>query len=103
MHVPRADIGRHYHTEDEIIVVRDGNMLLGKRALRGGTAVAIDAGTIYTFGVPEEGLTFLNFRACDPYFVSVGPKNEPLHAPIREQAINENTALHLASGKGSPA
>ena len=103
MYVPSANVARHYHTEDEIIVVRGGNMLLGKRTLNAGTAVAIDAETIYTFGVAEEGLTFLNFRTRDPHFVTVGPKNEPLHAPIREKDLSDKPELHrLEKTKNNP-
>jgi hypothetical protein len=75
---------RHFHTVDEIILVKEGAMLLGRRALESGAAIAIDATTIYTFGVRQEKFVSLNFRANDSYIVRVGPKNEPLHEPLRE-------------------
>ena len=87
--MPRAhpDVGRHYHSADEIILVTDGRMLLGRRSLTAGSAIAVDADTIYTFGTPPEGLGFLNFRADDSSFVKVDKKNAPLHAPISDYIL----------------
>jgi hypothetical protein len=72
--------GRHLHTEDEIIFVVAGSMTLGRRQLAPGSALAIDAHTVYTFAAGEGGLSIVNFRAQDPYFVVVTPegKSEPL-------------------------
>lgn len=61
---PRPPGGAHRHSADEIIVVTDGQMLLG-RARPAGTVIAIEADTVYGFGVPEQGLSFINFRAVD--------------------------------------
>src|SRR6202011_3971793 len=85
---------RHLHTEDEIIVIHKGAMAIGRRSLGPGTALAIDANTVYSFGVPQEGLEFLNFRTSEPFYVKVGPKNEPLHAPIPELALARDEKLH---------
>ena len=91
--------GSHFHTEDEIIVVRGGSMVIGRRTLPPGTALAIDADTIYSFAVPEEGLEIINFRANDPSFVMVGKKNEPLHAPLSDREVMRNPHLLPFSAK----
>lgn len=78
---PRAQSHPHFHTEDEIIVVVQGGVILGRRILKVGTALAVDKGTVYSFGVDEGGLSFINFRPTEPYFVMMsryGPKNEPI-------------------------
>jgi len=78
---PRAQSHPHFHTEDEIIVVVQGGLILGRRILKVGTALAVDKGTVYSFGVDEGGLSFINFRPTEPYFVMMsrdGPKNEPI-------------------------
>lgn len=72
-------IQRHLHTEDEIIVVLDGCLKLGREELRTGDAVAIDANTMYMFKTGPEGLRFINFRPSEPYVVMATPdgKNTP--------------------------
>ena len=52
----------HSHSADEIIFILDGAMLMGRRRITPGMAMAIDGDTRYRVGVPEEGLAFLNFR-----------------------------------------
>jgi hypothetical protein len=61
-----AEKGVHSHSEDEIIFVTDGQMRLGTRLYGPGTAVAIPAETLYSFGVGPDGLSFVNFRAGLP-------------------------------------
>ncbi len=78
---PRPQSLPHFHTEDEIIVVVQGGLILGRRILKAGAALAVDANTVYSFGVDEGGLAFINFRPVDPYFVMMsrdGPKHEPI-------------------------
>jgi hypothetical protein len=63
---PRHEVAvepRHYHTADEIIVIVDGEMLLGRRRIGPGTAVAIAGRTLYAFGMGEAGVHFVNFRS----------------------------------------
>ena len=77
----------HYHMVDEIIVVVGGEMRVGNRKLRPGTALAIDANTHYGLGVGEEGLSFINFRSSEALTVmledgtSVGPFTLVQNAP----------------------
>ena len=78
---PRPQSYPHFHTEDEIIFVVQGGLILGRRVLKPGSALAVDAKTVYSFGVDEGGLAFLNFRPTDPSFVMMsrdGPKHEPI-------------------------
>lgn len=56
----------HCHTEDEIIFITDGSARLGNGLFGPGTALAIHAGTMYTFNPGPEGLRFVNFRAARP-------------------------------------
>jgi hypothetical protein len=61
-----SEKGVHSHSEDEVIFVIEGQMLLGSRLCGPGTALAIAAETLYSFGVGPGGLTFINFRAARP-------------------------------------
>lgn len=58
--------GVHSHEESEIIFVTGGQMRLGTRLFGPGTAIAIQAGTLYSFLPGDAGLTFVNFRAGRP-------------------------------------
>lgn len=58
--------GVHSHSEDEIIVVLDGSMRLGRRLVGPGTALAIAANTLYSFTPGPDGLSFINFRSHRP-------------------------------------
>jgi hypothetical protein len=58
--------GVHSHDENEIIFVTAGQMRLGNKLVGPGTALAIAAGTMYSFLPGPEGLTFVNFRAGRP-------------------------------------
>ncbi len=62
---PRPQAEPHMHSEDEIIFCVDGRVIVGKTHLP-GTAIAVDAQTIYGFGVDEGGAAFLNFRPSNP-------------------------------------
>jgi hypothetical protein len=61
-----SEKGVHSHSEDEVIFVTDGHMRLGQRLYGRGSAIAIPAQTLYSFGVGPEGLKFVNFRARRP-------------------------------------
>ena len=54
--------GVHSHSEDEIIFVTSGEILLGKKRYGPGTALGIDAQTFYSFGYGRDGMKFINFR-----------------------------------------
>jgi hypothetical protein len=59
----------HLHSEDEIIVVRRGELVLGRARYGRGTVLAIDAETQYGFAAGERGLEFVNFRPSHPFFI----------------------------------
>ena len=64
----------HAHVEDEIIVVVEGELRFGARALRAGSSVMVPGGTLYAFTAGPEGCTFLNFRPrADSSYI---PKSE---------------------------
>ena len=73
----------HFHPEHEIIFVVEGGMIVGRHIHKPGTALAVDADTVYGFGVDAGGLGFTNFRPCEPHFVMMS-RNGPEHAPISE-------------------
>jgi hypothetical protein len=59
---PDVEIRPHAHTASEIMYILKGEVRLGARACRAGTAVFIDEMVLYGFKVGPEGVTFLNFR-----------------------------------------
>lgn len=61
-----SEKGVHSHSEDEVIFVTEGHMRLGQRLYGRGSAIAIPAQTLYSFGVGPEGLKFVNFRPARP-------------------------------------
>lgn len=52
----------HAHSEDEIFVIIEGEMVVGNQVLPKGTAVYVEKETLYSFRSGPEGCTFLNFR-----------------------------------------
>jgi hypothetical protein len=91
-------IRQHMHSEDEIILVREGSMVLGNRTLQPGTALAIDANTGYRFGTGPDGLAFINFRATDPWVIFL-EGGKPVTEPIseRENFKNDFAAVKAAA------
>jgi hypothetical protein len=99
---------RHFHTEDEVMVIIGGEMRLGDRRLRRGGVVAIDRGAAYSFGVGDEGLAFVNFRPGPSDFVLFqrGGKREARTGDVsaRLSVAPHVAALLRARGPdGSPA
>lgn len=72
----------HSHSQDEIIFVVSGSMLVGPRRVGPGTAFAVAADTVYSFTVKEEGLHFVNFRASESFISLVhdGKRDEQQHS-----------------------
>lgn len=60
----------HSHSEDEIIFVTDGAIVLGNRVYGPGTALAIAANVKYGFRSGQGGLQFINFRGASPTYTS---------------------------------
>jgi quercetin dioxygenase-like cupin family protein len=59
---PHGEAAPHAHTSAEIILVTAGEFVLGKRRYGPGTAIYIDADTLYGFRAGPDGASFLNFR-----------------------------------------
>jgi len=83
---------KHYHSEDEIIVVVEGELCLGRRPFRRGGVLALDADTPYTFAVGDEGLNFINYRAAHPYYKVVGDDGPPIDERAHMKDALENYA-----------
>ena len=62
---PDAEVAPHAHTEDEIVYVLTGALLLGARTVGPGGAVYVAKDTLYGFKTGPEGCSFLNFRPTD--------------------------------------
>jgi hypothetical protein len=63
---PGFSVPPHCHSEDEIIAITNGQLMLGARALPADAAIAVSENAYYSFMAGETGLTFLNFRQSDP-------------------------------------
>src|SRR5262249_7177030 len=59
---PGTEIRPHAHTASEIIYVTEGEIHLGAKVCRAGSAVFIDEMVLYGFRAGPAGVTFLNFR-----------------------------------------
>jgi hypothetical protein len=68
LHAAEWIVPLHSHSEDEVIFVIDGAIRLGNRSYGPGTAVAVGAGTLYSFATGPDGLSFLNFRSSAPTY-----------------------------------
>jgi redox-sensitive bicupin YhaK (pirin superfamily) len=59
---PGIEVRAHAHSASEIIYVTAGELVFGAQTAGPGTAIYVDADTLYGFRVGREGATFLNFR-----------------------------------------
>ena len=73
--VPRPQGEPHMHNAHEIIFVTSGRTVVGKTHLP-GTAIAVDAETIYGFGIDDGGASFINFRPSNP-MIRMTAKGKP--------------------------
>jgi quercetin dioxygenase-like cupin family protein len=62
---PDAEVEPHAHTEDEIVYVLKGAILLGARTVGPGDALYVAKDTLYGFKTGPDGCSFLNFRPTD--------------------------------------
>ena len=61
-----AEVALHSHSEDEIILVLGGEILLGSRPYGADTAVAVAKDTVYGFKAGKGGMKMVNFRVGVP-------------------------------------
>jgi hypothetical protein len=73
---PDLRVEPHYHSEDEIIVVTEGSMRLGRLEYGRGSVLAIDAETRYAFSGGGQGLAFINYRTAPPTY-SIADHSHP--------------------------
>ena len=84
----------HMHSAHEIIFVTGGRTVVGK-IHPPGTAIAVDAETIYGFGVDEGGADFSNFRPSNP-MIRMTAKGKPTTEWMSEYD-------YMVKGEASPA
>ena len=57
-----AIFNAHSHTEDEIILVVEGELRAGSHVVGPGGTMYVPGGTVYSFRAGPDGLRFFNFR-----------------------------------------
>jgi hypothetical protein len=75
IHEPRFSVNPHYHSEDEVIVVTGGEIILGKRTYGRGAALTVARDTVYGSHACASGLSFINFRAGRPSYAPAGDRH----------------------------
>jgi hypothetical protein len=60
--LPNTVTAVHAHDADEIIYILEGEILVGNRSLGRGSAIFIEAKTLYGYKTGPEGVRLLNFR-----------------------------------------
>lgn len=93
------DTGLHSHSEDEVILVTKGEMILGRRGYGPGTAVAIAKDTVYAFQAGRGGLELVNFRASNSNFRRHGTNDDLDEAAILIEEVGNPGHIPV----GSPA
>lgn len=63
-------VDRHSHTEDEVILVLEGELIAGPRKLGPGSVLSVAKNTVYSFSVGKGGLRFINYRPSHPYYLA---------------------------------
>ena len=66
----------HTHTQDEIIYVIEGSLLLGKRTLGPGSVLLIQQDTQYQFQAGEDGVRFMNTRPGPAEYRPIKPSGQ---------------------------
>ncbi|GAA2405138.1 hypothetical protein GCM10010191_11150 [Actinomadura vinacea] len=64
---PNIEFPRHWHDCDQIVVVVEGSVSLGRTVLKPGAGYYTKAGTTYTFKVGPAGVRILEFRAVSNF------------------------------------
>jgi hypothetical protein len=82
IHAPGYPVHPHYHSENEVILVTAGEIVLGHRRYGRGTAIAVEREAVYSFQAGQNGLRFINFRAGRPSYARAGDEH-----PVDELAF----------------
>ena len=91
------DTGLHSHSEDEVIFVTKGEMILGRRGYGPGTAVAIAKDTVYSFQAGRGGLGLVNFRASNSNFRKHGTNDDLDEAAILIEEVGNPGRIPVGS------
>ncbi|HJQ15745.1 MAG TPA: hypothetical protein VJ859_01980 [Allosphingosinicella sp.] len=91
------ETGLHSHSEDEIMLVIKGEMILGRRHYGPGTAVAIAKNTVYGFRAGRGGLRFVNFRASSPTYRRHGTDDDIDEAAILIEQVGRPGHIPLGA------
>ncbi|HET9629717.1 MAG TPA: hypothetical protein VFP14_09580 [Novosphingobium sp.] len=67
---PHFELGLHSHSQDEIIVVVGGDLVIGTKSYGRGSMLAVAKDVLYQFKCGERGLRFVNFRPSRPTYTS---------------------------------
>jgi hypothetical protein len=86
----------HHHTEAEVIGIIEGSMIVGPRRIATGGAIGVGQNVIYSFTAGEQGLTFINFRQADPFFVA---RQDEEQAPASERILMRELLERLRSDR----
>jgi hypothetical protein len=73
-----GEVPLHSHSEDEVILIIDGDMLIGNRLCGPGTVLAINRNTLYSLKAGKSGATFINFRPASPTYLPFDKSREPV-------------------------
>jgi hypothetical protein len=93
-----SPVAVHSHSEDEIIFVREGELRVGNRRYGPGTALAIAANAKYGFQVGPGGLSFVNFRAAAPTYMSHDGKHSMDEADFWRSQTGRPEYIDLPAG-----
>ena len=91
---PDTEIQPRAHSAAEIIVVTAGEVVFGAQRCPVGTAVFVDANTLYGFRAGPEGCRFYNFRGVPQR--STSPRTSSCRSAARHRPPAD--ADHLAAG-----
>ena len=69
-YLPNTLIEPHAHSDDEIIYVVDGELVLGARVLGAGASLYVAGGTLYGFSAGAVGARILVFRPAKGDYIS---------------------------------
>ncbi|HEY4332517.1 MAG TPA: hypothetical protein VGM78_08110 [Ilumatobacteraceae bacterium] len=67
---PDTVVESHAHTQDEVLFVTAGELIAGAQHCGPGTAIYIEANTLYGFRTGPDGCSFLNFHPSGSAFLT---------------------------------
>lgn len=86
----------HYHSEDEIIFVLDGKLLIAQQRVGEGSSVFVPAGRRYRL-TTRSAFSYVNFRP-DASTVTIGSRRPPVLEPGRDGGVPERYVAAYEAG-----